>query len=79
MSIEREVQSIRMYSSLRRQGYSFYCQSNFVKERIVFYRNAILYGSYEENGSFPDFLKRLVRELDLMDPPQDDFNVCIRK
>jgi hypothetical protein len=50
-----------------------------VKEKIVFYRNAILYGSYEENGSFPDFLKRLIRELDLMDPPQDDFKVCIRK
>jgi len=79
MSIEREVQSIRMYSSLRRQRYSFYCQSNVVEQRIVFYRNAILYGNYEENGSFPDFLKRLVRELDLMDPPQDDFKVCIRK
>jgi hypothetical protein len=79
MSIEEEVQSIRWYSSWRRQRYGFYCQSNFVKERIVFYRNAILYGSYEENGSFPDFLKRLVRDLDLMVPPQDDFNVCIRK
>jgi hypothetical protein len=79
MSIEGEVQSIIWYSSWRRQRYGFYCQSNFVKEKIVFYRNAILYGSYEENGSFPDFLKRLIRELDLMDPPQDDFKVCIRK
>ena len=49
-----------------------------VEKRIIFYRNAILYGNYEENGSFPDFLKGLVRELDLKDPSQDDFNKCLR-
>lgn len=78
MSIEAEVQSIRWSSSRRREIYGVYCQSNFVKERIVFYRNAILYGNYEENGSFPDFLKGLVRDLDLKDPSQDD-NECIKK
>jgi hypothetical protein len=75
MSIEEEVQSIRWYSSWRRQRYGIYCQSNVVEQRIVSYRNAILYGNY---GSFPDFLKGLDRDLDLKDPPQDDFNVCIR-
>jgi hypothetical protein len=74
MSIEEEVQSIRWYSSHRRQSYSIYCQSNVVEQRIISYRNAILYGNY---GSFPDFLKGLVRDLDLKDPPQDDFNLCI--
>jgi len=49
-----------------------------VIERIVSYRNAILYGNYEENGSFPDFLKGLVRDLDLKDPSQDD-NECVKK
>jgi hypothetical protein len=77
ISIEEEVQSIRWYSSSHRmQSYGIYCQSNVVEQRIISYRNAILYGNY---GSFPDFLKRLVRELDLMVPPQDDFNVCVRK
>ena len=77
MSIEAEVQSIRWYSSWRREIYGVYCQSNFVKERIVFYRNAILYCNYEENGSFPDFLKGLVRDLDLKDRSQDD-NQCLK-
>jgi hypothetical protein len=78
MSIEYELQFIQRSYSWKRERYDIYCQSNFVKDRIVYYMDAILYGNYEENGSFPDFLKRLVRELDLMDPPQDDFNVCIR-
>ena len=78
MSIEAEVQSIRLSYSWERERYAIYCQSEIVRQMIIFYRNAILYGNYEENGSFPDFLKRLVRELDLMVPPQDDFNVCVR-
>ena len=77
MSIEAEVQSIRWYSSWRREIYGVYCQSNFVKEIIVFYRNAILYCNYEENGSFSDFLKGLVRDLNLKGPLQDD-NQCLK-
>jgi hypothetical protein len=79
MSIEGEVQSIRWSYSWKRERYDIYCQSEIVRQMIISYRNAILYGNYEENGSFPDFLKRLVRDLDLKDPSQDDFNVCIRK
>ena len=78
MSIEEEVQSIGWSSFWKMQRYSVYGQSNDVEKRIIFYRNAILYGNYEENGSFPDFLKGLVRELDLKDPSQDDFNKCLR-
>ena len=79
MSIEEEVQSIRWSSFWQRQGYAIYCQSEIVKRMIISYRNAILYRNYEENGSFPDFLKRLDRDLDLKEPSQDDFNRCVRK
>jgi hypothetical protein len=78
MSIEGEVQSIRWSYSWKRERYDIYCQSEIVRQMIISYRNAILYGNYEENGSFPDFLKRLVRDLDLKDPSQDD-NECIKK
>ena len=78
MSIEGEVQSISWYSFWQ-QRYDIYCQSEIVRQMIISYRNAILYGNYEENGSFPDFLKVLCRDLDLNDPSQDDFNKCVRK
>lgn len=78
MSIEEEVQSIGWSSFWKMQRYSVYGQSNDVEKRIIFYRNAILYGKYGENGSFPDFLKRLIRDLDLKEPSQDDFNKCVR-
>ena len=79
MSIEGEVQSIRWSYSWKRERYHIYCQSEIVRQMIISYRNAILYGNYEENGSFPDFLKVLCRDLDLKDPSQDDFNKCVRK
>ena len=78
MSIEEEVQSIGWSSFWKMQRYSVYGQSNVVEQRIISYRNAILYGKYGENGSFPDFLKGLVRDLDLKDPSQDD-NECVKK
>jgi hypothetical protein len=79
MSIEEEVQYIGRSYSWKRERYDIYCQSEIVRRMIISYRNAILYGNYGENGSFPDFLKRLVRDLDLKKPSQDDFNKCVRK
>jgi hypothetical protein len=78
MTIEDEVKNMRWSPSLGNKKYMIYCQSSFVKERIIFYINAILYGNYGENGSIHDFLERLVSELDLRDPPQDDFKICLR-
>jgi hypothetical protein len=78
ISIEEEVRSIRWSSPWKRQRYDICCQSEIVRQMIISYRNAILYGNYEENGSFPDFLKGLVRDLDLKDPSQDD-NECVKK
>jgi hypothetical protein len=77
-SIEEEVQSIGRSYSWKRERYDIYCQSEIVRRMIISYRNAILYGNYGENGSFPDFLKGLVRDLDLKEPSQDDFNKCVR-
>ena len=77
-SIEEEVQSIGRSYSWKRERYAIYCQSEIVRQMIISYRNAIFYGNYEENGSFPDFLKGLVRNLDLKEPPQCNFNICVR-
>jgi hypothetical protein len=79
MSIEKEVRSISSSYSLKKESYDIYCQSEIVRQMIISYRNAILYGNYGENGSIHDFLERLVSELDLKNPPQEYFGICLRR
>ena len=77
MSIESEVEFIMKDTFEKIKTPQIYCQSEFVKQRILFYTYSIIFANYGENVSFHDFLKTLLRELDLKDPPQD-FSICVK-